>query len=137
MYGTKKIAEVTATKEELSAARARKGHQEVSPNQAKPLTLRATLDSPMGTDANSITWLAHMMDHLAHNTSVPLRQHLSDEGMDLGTCKPLYNFEQNWTGKILIQYRTAEELKRIYNAVQNQGSVSKDTKHPYTCFQIA
>ena len=119
----KKLAEVTATKDQLSAARARRSHQEIIPNSAKPLTLRATLDLPVGTDANSTTWLPHMMDYLSQTTQVPLSQHLADEGMELGTWKILYNFEHNWTGKILIQCHTAEELLQIYKAVQNQGVV--------------
>ena len=119
----KKLAEVAATKDQLSASRARKGHHEITPNSAKPLTLRATLDLPVGTDANSTTWLPHMMDHLAQTTQVPLRQHLADQGMELGTWKIMYNFEHTWTGKILIQCQTADELQQIYKIVQNQGVV--------------
>lgn len=117
----RKLADVAATKEQLSAARARKGHQEVTPNLAKPLTLRATLDLPIGTDANSELWLPDLMNHLSSTTHINLKQQLSDDGMDLGTWKPLYNFEQNWTGKVLIQCRTAEELHGIHRAVQNHG----------------
>jgi hypothetical protein len=117
----RKLAEVAATKEQISAARARKGHQEVDPNPAKPLTLRATLDLPTGTDANSEVWLPDLMNHLSSTTHINLKQQLTDDGMGLGTWKPLYNFEQNWTGKVLIQCRTAEELHKIHRAAQNQG----------------
>ena len=117
----KKLAEVTATKEQMSAARARKGHQEIPPNPDKPLTLRATLDFPSNTDANSTSWPPHMMAHLSTTTRIPMQQHLPENGMELGTWKPLLNFEQNWTGKILLQCRTAEELLLIYKTVQNKG----------------
>ena len=50
-----------------------------------------------------------------------MQQHLPENGMELGTWKPLLNFEQNWTGKILLQCRTAEELLLIYKTVQNKG----------------
>jgi len=52
----KQLASITATKEQISAARARKGHQEVPCSVHKPLTLRATLDLPANIDADSSTW---------------------------------------------------------------------------------
>ena len=59
-------------------------------------------------------------------TQVPLQQHLPENGMELGSWKPLFNFESNWTGKILIQCRDAKELLTIYRTVQNKGVCIQD-----------
>ena len=61
------------------------------------------------------------MDRLATTTNIPLRQHLPEHGMELGTWTPVFNFERNWTGKILIQGRTSNDLLRIYKVVQHKG----------------
>ena len=117
----KKIAEVAATREQISAAKARKGHQEVSPTIDKPLTLRATIDLPMKVDAGSHSWLPLMMAHIGQVTGITLQQHKGDTGLDLGTWKAIHNFEGTWTGRVLVQCNTAKELLTIYSTIQNKG----------------
>lgn len=117
----KRIAEVAATKEQISAARARKGHHEVTPSADKPLTLRATIELPVQVDAGCHTWLPHMMAHIAHLTGTTLHQHLGEAGLEMGTWKAVHNFEGHWTGRVLLQCRSANDLITFYKAIHNKG----------------
>ena len=117
----KRVAEVAVTKEQMSAVRARKGHETISPSIDKPLTLRATIELPIRVDGGSRTWLPHLMSHIGTVTGVTLGQHLGETGLDLGTWKSIDNFEGNWTGKVLVQCKTASDLLSLYKIIQGKG----------------
>ena len=108
----KKLAEVAATKEQIAASRARKGHDEVAPATDKPLTLRATIDLPANVDAGSHHWLPHMMAHITTVAGVPLQQHTGETGLELGSWKALYNFEGAWTRRVLLRKQNLFALSR-------------------------
>ena len=118
---SKKFAEVRATKEQISAARARKGHQEVNVDTSRPETLRVTLDLPVPVEAQLDTWLADFMRLVSTRSQVNLAHQTTQDGMELGTWQAIHNFEGGWTGKVLIQCTSKEELYRIHHAVHNRG----------------
>ncbi|CAK0822989.1 unnamed protein product [Prorocentrum cordatum] len=118
---SKKIAEVQATKEQLSASRARKGHREVEVDTSRPETLRVTLDLPVPVEAQLDMWLADFMRHVCTRSHVNLARQTTQDGMELGTWQVINNFEGGWTGKVLIQCTSKEELYRVHHAVHNRG----------------
>ena len=118
---SKKCAVLAATQEQISAARARKGHNEVEPDPNKPETLRATIDMPVPVDAQVDLWISDLMAHISQISSVPLTRQTSPIGMELGTWQSVTNFEGVWSGRVLVQCNTKAELYSLHGAIHNRG----------------
>ncbi len=118
---SKKFAEVQATPEQISAARARKGHAQVEPDNSKPVTLRATLHIPLSIEGHVDTWAPQLMRNLSQLSGVQLKRHEGEQGLEWGTWNPILNFEGQWTGKILIQCQSKQDILQLHRQVCNKG----------------
>ncbi len=61
------------------------------------------------------------MTHISTVSTVPLTHHSASEGLAMGAWKAIPNFEGGWSGKVVVQCNTKDELRLIYRAIQDKG----------------
>ena len=115
------FAQVQATAADIASVKARKSHTFTKPSMDKPPTLQATISMPLGTCGPSEQWLPMFMERVANNNNLPLQPSTSDSGLDVHRWKAVTSYEGTWTGKVIVQLATIEELHHMHRTLHGQG----------------
>ena len=54
-------------------------------------------------------------------TNLPLQVSTAESGLDIHKWKPIMDFEGGWTGRILVQLATEQEVQQLYGLVHGKG----------------
>jgi hypothetical protein len=109
---------VHATKEQMVKTKNRGGHKDIQPDSSKPETLRAILTTKLDVDGGIDRWLPGFMQQLGFNSGVAIKQASGDGSLLWNEWKPLLSFEGGWTGSIVIQTSSKQELLALQRAAQ-------------------
>jgi hypothetical protein len=115
---SKTYAMVHATKEQMVKTKNRGGHKDIQPDSSKPETLRAILTTKLDVDGGIDRWLPGFMQQLGFNSGVAIKQASGDGSLLWNEWKPLLSFEGGWTGSIVIQTSSKQELLALQRAAQ-------------------
>ena len=118
---SKKLAGVQATQAQLDAAKSRKGHSAIVPTTDRPETLRITLDIPVAVESCLQQWLGDLMTLISQRSGVSLSPQSGERGLDFGKWHPILDFEEQWTGKVVIQCKDAHDIYKIRDVAQFRG----------------
>ena len=113
-------AQVEATQAQLSAARARRGHDPVQATIDQPKTLQATVSIPIGTSGQVEAWLPQVMNKLTTNGLIPISRSTQEDGLGVREWKPLYDADGTWLQKVVVQFRDEQELRRAHRVLQGK-----------------
>ena len=115
------FAQVQATAAKIAAVRARKGHAPTNPSMRNPSTLQATITMPLATCGPIQQWLPAFMQKVATVNTLPLQETTTESGLDVHKWKPIVAYDGSWSGKVLVQLASAEQVRRLHTAIHGQG----------------
>ncbi len=126
---TTPFAKVQATSHQMATARAKKVHGEACGAKDNPSTLRVEVKIPVGLHANWNVWINTFMTQVESRTNLTLTRVLDeDKRIEGHEWRPILNFREDWTGRVLIQLKSADEVKALYKRVHGLG-VSIEEHH--------
>ena len=133
----KAFAHVDATATDIAAVRARKAHANSGPSPQDPPTLQATISMPLGTCGPLEQWLPVFMANVASTNGLPLERSRAEAGLDIHKWRAIMGYDGSWTGKVIIQLATLQELQNLHTFLHGQGieiqhhltSISVDSLH--------
>ena len=131
------FAQVAATASSIAAVRARKGHAPSNPTLRTPQTLRATLSMPLGTCGPLEQWLPAFMQKVASINNIPLQKTAAESGLDVYKWREILAYDGSWTGKVLVQLATSDEVHKLHASLHgqsieiqhHQAAISVDSDH--------
>ena len=115
------FAQVAATASNIAAVRARKGHAPSSPTLRSPQTLQVTITMPLGTCGPLEQWLPAFMQKASSTNNLPLQKTTAESGLDVHKWKEILAYDGSWTGKVLVQLVTPEEVHKLHSSLHGQG----------------
>ena len=115
------FAQVEATAANIAAVRARKGQTQSSPTIRNPPTLQATISLPLATCGQLDQWLPTFMQKVSTANNIPLQMTSSETGLDIHHWKAIMAFDGSWTGKVLVQLATAQEVHQLHASIHGKG----------------
>ena len=115
------FAQVEATTSQIAAAKARHGHAATTPTPRDPRTLQASISISLSTCGPLMEWLPQFMQTVRVATNLPLQVSTAESGLDIHKWKPIMDFEGGWTGRILVQLATEQEVQQLHGLVHGKG----------------
>ena len=115
------FAQVATTDERLAYARIHKGATAPDPTWAMPLGLRATLHIPMDTAGPIDTWFPLLAGKISGLGGPALSKATGQEEMQIHTWRALTNQAEEWTGMVVIQCGTADEIRVLHRLLQGKA----------------
>ena len=115
------FAHIEATAADIAAVRARKGRVGSNPSIQDPPTLQATISIPLGTCGPLEQWLPAFMEQVAAANNIPLQRSTTEHGLDIHKWRPIMTYHGNWTGKVVIQLASQQEVGQLHASIHGKG----------------
>ena len=61
------------------------------------------------------------MHSVASANNLPLQKSTADTGLDLHRWKPIMAYDGSWTGKVLIQLSSQQEVQQLHASLHGKG----------------
>ena len=61
------------------------------------------------------------MQKVATVNNLPQQETTTLSGLDVHKWKPIVTYDSSWSGKVLVQLASAEEVRRLHAAIHGQG----------------
>ena len=91
------------------------------PNLQLPLTLQATIQIPLGTTGQLDCWLPEVMDVVEAAMGSVLAKATTEEGLQPGEWRPLYDNEGRRMETVVVQFSNEAELRAAHRAIQGKA----------------
>ena len=115
------FAQVETTAADIAAVRARKAHTPSRPTLQNPPTLQATISIPVHTCGLLQQWLPTFMQRVATTNNLPLQASTTNSGLDIHKWRAIMAYDGAWTGKVIVQLATIQELRQLHKTLHGQG----------------
>jgi hypothetical protein len=112
------FATIAATQEQIQATKARGQHNEIAPNKSNPETLRVNITANVDATGNLEEWLPKLISEISTRSNIPLQPQVDPDGLNWHSWKPLFNFEGSWTGNVIVQLESKEEMTNLAKAIK-------------------
>ena len=112
------FATIAATQEQIQATKAREQHNEIAPNKSNPETLRVNITANVDATGNLEEWLPKLISEISTRSNIPLQPQVDPDGLNWHSWKPLFNFEGSWTGNVIVQLESKEEMTNLAKAIK-------------------
>ena len=112
------FAQVAATSDQLAAARTRRSDP---PSLGDPTTLRASISLQVGTTGPISQWLPAFMSKTSEVCGLRLSMAGDDGGIDIGQWRAVVDYEGCWTGRVLVQLQSVNEVLTLRRQLHGQG----------------
>ena len=83
--------------------------------------MQATIAMQLGTCGPMDQWLPPFMLKVATTNNLPLQRSTADTGLDIHHWKPIMAYDGSWSGKVLIQLGSLQELHLLHESLHGKG----------------
>ena len=115
------FAQVAATAASIATVRARRGITSTHPTIRNPPTLQATISMSLTTTGMLSQWLPEFMHTVGTTNNLPLQKATTESGLGIHTWRAVMGYDGQWTGKIVVQLASVEEIRRVHSSLHGQG----------------
>lgn len=115
------IAQIRATASQITAAKNKALHAQ-GPDTTRPDSLRVTLELPIGVTGPLTSWMPHFMKLIGDTCQLGLKEATDEDALDWGQWRAIPNFEGGWSGKVIIQLQSKQEMEKLQGGIHGKGA---------------
>ena len=115
------FAQIGATALQIATAKARQGIETTGSGSNDPCVCQATIGISLGTTGPILQWLPVFMQKVCQATGLQLAQATSSEGLDMLQWRSVHAFDGSWSGRVIVQLASAEEVRSLHRWLHGKG----------------